>query len=124
MTNKIAAYCPEIMTLIREVAKRKDLLKDFRETDEHAQELEQLIKEAQEELKAYLETNDESKELLADIKTANTELKMAVKGAAVGSEFKVPMLMKYYAARAKDEAVEKTIKIGEAFAELGTIIGS
>lgn len=124
MTQNVATYCPEIMTLIRSIAYQKDLLKEFKETDEGAVEMVQEIKDQQEALKSYLEEQNDSKEILDKIKDLENDLKLAVKGAAQGSEYKPAVLKKFYMARSKEDAVDKTVDIGKTFEELKGIVGS
>lgn len=126
----LSEYSKEIGPLVRELAKKKELLKDFKESDETAVELAQKVKDAQEALKAYVETSDRGKELLAEIKEKDTELKEAVKAAARATKdtdrpFKVGELKPYFVARNKGDekkSVTKVIDKGDTFEELEVII--
>lgn len=122
MTQKIKAYCPEIMTIIRNIHEQNELLKDFKEKDQLAQEFIKEIKEQQENLKSHLEETAESKTILDKLEALNTDLKLAVKGAAQGSQFKPAELKGYFVARAKESGVEKVVTKAETFQELESVL--
>jgi gas vesicle protein len=127
--HTLVEYTREILPLYRELFKRQDLLKNFKETDEKAQELTEIIKEAQANLKNYLEENGESKEMMSNIKNISRDIKEAVKAAnsvlneGNGDEVKAVELAGYFKARAKAE-VEKSILKGVLFKDLDDVIGS
>lgn len=111
----LVEYSKEIAPRVRAVIKKKELLKDFKESDEHAIELAQTIKDAQALLKAYLEENDDSKEILEAIKEQTKELKLAIKAAAKVTEHKPAELKAFFTARAKEDGVKKVIVKGDKF---------
>jgi len=134
MTTKSALreYSAEIGPLIRNIETKKQIIKDFKETDEKAVELVANVKAAQDELKAYVE--EQNKDVLEELKSLNTELKEAIKGAARSTKdtarpFKAGELKPYFVARnkpvemGKQKPVEKVIVKGDTFEELETIVG-
>lgn len=126
----LTEYSKEIGPLVRAVAKKKELLKDFKESDETAVALAETVKIAQEALKAYVEASDDGKTILAEIKEAETELKTALKGAAYSTKntptpYKAGELKPYFVARNKEkkaQAVEKVIKKGDTFEALEKVL--
>lgn len=128
----LVEYSREIGPLIRNIETKKQIIKDFKETDEKAVELVANVKAAQDELKAYVEA--ENKDVLDELKSLNTELKEAIKGAARSTKdtprpFKAGELKPYFVARnkpvemGKQKPVEKVIVKGDTFEELETIVG-
>ncbi len=121
MTDKaqvtFVEYSREIAPLVRDLLKKKEIFKDFKDSDAKALELKQNIKDAQELLKKYLAENDEAKDLVGDVKDVAKEVKLAVKGAARGTEYKPADLTGFFVARAK-ASVKKTITKGGLFVEL------
>ncbi len=111
-------YSKEIMPLIRNILKKKELQADFKDSDEGYLEHVGYVKEAQETAKSYLETNDDYKELDEEVKAFTKELKLAVKAAAENTEYKPKDLLAYFVARNKDDAVQKAIIKGGLFATL------
>lgn len=116
-------YSREIGPKIRELLKKKEILKEYKEENETVEELVANIKEAQDELKKFLETNDDFKEIYEEIKDLENDIKQAIKGAerATDKKFPAALLKTYFVARAK-ENVDKTVEKGEAFAELTSIL--
>lgn len=134
MTQAVALveYNREIVPRIKELDKKKQIIKDFKETDETAQNLIADVKSAQEKLKAYVE--EQNKDILDEIKSLEGELKEAIKGAARSTKdtkrpFKAGELKPYFVARSKPvekgkpKPVEKVIVKGGTFTELETIVG-
>lgn len=134
MTQAVALveYSREIGPLIRKIETKKQIIKDFKETDEKAIELVQAGKEANAALKAYVE--EQNKDVLDELKSLNTELKEAIKGAARSTKdtprpFKAGELKPYFVARnkpveqGKQKPVEKVIVKGDTFEELEVIVG-
>jgi cell division septum initiation protein DivIVA len=126
-------YSREIGPLVRQIDTKKQIIKDFKETDETAQNLAQYVKDAQEALKAHVEK--ENDDILKEIKELETELKEAVKAAARSTkgtdrEFTSGELTPYFKARNKPvemgkvKPVKKVIDKGETFEELEDKIGS
>jgi hypothetical protein len=126
-------YSREIGPRIRDIEKKKQIIKDFKETDEHAQELKQEISNLQEQLKAYVE--EQNKDVIDEIKTMESELKSAIKGAARSTKdsprpYKAGELKPYFVARnkpvpqGKPTPVKKVIVKGDTFEELEAELGS
>ena len=114
--NTLVEYTKEIMPLFTQLQYQKNLLKDFKESDEKAVKLAAAIKEAQEELKAYLENNDDSKAVLDKIKEIDIDIKEAVKAAVkYAGDVKPAELKAYYIARSKEDGVVKVVKKGNVF---------
>lgn len=120
--NTLVAYSQEISPIIREIAKKKELLKDIAGSDEGAQELAQEAADVQEAYKSYLETIDGYSEVATELKELEKDLKEAISGAAKASDFKAAELKAFYLARNKEQAVKKTIDKGVLFEELNTIL--
>lgn len=111
-------YSREISPRIREINKKKELLKDFKESDETALELAEAIKEAQATLKKYLAEEDRPKELQDEIKAQALELKLAIKAASRVSKHKPAELKAFFTARVKEDGVKKVIVKGDKFEAL------
>lgn len=124
ISKALLAYSQEIAPLVRLVAKKKDLLKDFKESDQGAIDLAEIVTAAQEALKAYIESTDDGKEIMQDIKDAENELKQAIKGAAKATEQKPADLKAFFVARSKDQAVKKVIDKGDKFETLNKALGA
>lgn len=117
MNNTLIEYSREIQPMIRDVLYQKELLADFKASDQKAQDLAAYVAEAQGDLKNYLESNDQSKEILDQIKAIENDVKTAVKGAARGTNYKPAELKAFLMARVKDN-VDKSIIKGGLFSEL------
>jgi hypothetical protein len=117
MNNTLIEYSREIQPMIRDVLYQKELLADFKASDEKAQTLAESVAEAQAELKKYLESNDQSKDILDGIKAVENDIKVAIKGASRGTNYKPAELKQFLIARVK-ASVEKTVSKGELFSEL------
>jgi len=139
MTNEaqveqaLIEYSREIGPKIRNIEKKKELLKDFKKTDEKAVELAQNVADAQAVLKKYIEDSETS--LIAEIKSMNAELTTAIKGAARATKdsprpYKAGELKAYFQARNKTyeqgkvPPVKKVIVKGSTFDELEKKIGT
>ncbi len=118
----LLAYSQEIAPKIRELLKKKELLKDFKDSDETALELADAVKSAQAALKDYIEKSDDGKEIIDEIHAIEKEVKEAIKGAAKASTFKPAQLKAFLLARAKEDAVKKVIDKGSIFTELTLIL--
>jgi hypothetical protein len=125
-TLALSEYSREIGPLVRTIATKKELLKDFKESDEEAIALSGIVKTAQANLKAYVESSDRGKELLTELKEVETDLKLALKAAARATKdtpkpYKTGELRPYFVARNKaQKAVTKVIKKGDTFVALET----
>ena len=117
----LTEYSREIVPMIKDLLYKKDLQKDFRESDDTAIDLAEAVKMAQTQLKEYLEKDDTYKELDEQVKERTREIKEALKGAARVCEFKPAELQAFFQARVK-EAVKKTVDKGQVFAELNNLL--
>lgn len=116
-------YSREIGPLIRELIKKKEILKEFTSENEEAEEKREVIKEAQEELKKFLKEHPDYADLYEAIAGLENDIKQAIKGAerAVDKKYPAALLKTYFTARAK-ESTEKTIEKGTQFTELTNIL--
>ncbi len=114
----LLAYSKEIAPKIQAVLYQKELLKDFKESDETALGFAEDVGAAQDALKAYIEGNDDAKAILTQIKELETDLKQAIRAAARGTDYKAAVLKAFFTARQKEDAVKKTITKGDLFDEL------
>lgn len=129
----LVEYNREIGPMIRTIEKKKQIIKDFKETDEKAVAMIENVKVSQAELKAYVEA--ENADVIKEIKELETELKEAVKAAARSTKdtaqpFTAGDLKPYFSARAKPvdmgkpKPVKKVIDKGETFVKLETLVGT
>lgn len=119
MNNKtIVAYAQEISPRIREIEKKKELLKDFIDSDEEAQQNIEYVTEAKNCLKDYLQTHERFIELTDQIKELEKENKEALKAIAGVSNFKPTQWKGFLKARNKDKGVVKVIDKGVLFADM------
>lgn len=132
-TNQaLVEYSREIGPRVREIETKKQIIKDFKETDETAIALAEAVKVAQEALKAHVEK--ENFDILDEIKQLDKELKEAIKGAARATKdtdrpFTAGELKPYFVARnktveqGKEKPVDKVINKGDTFETLEQKIG-
>jgi Mg2+ and Co2+ transporter CorA len=113
-TNLIE-YSREVMPLVRALQKKKELIKDCKDSDENVTTLQENVKCLQKKLDEILADNDDYNQLVSEMKEVSVELKQAIKSASRASGFKAQELKEYFFARAKQEAVEKTVKKAERF---------
>ena len=123
MTNKIAAYNKELQPILKQIAHKQELLKDYKDSNEAIAELLEEIKGIQEQIKTILEDDVDAKALIEDIKQLTADFKEGVKAAAKGSDYKPADLAKYLKVRAKEKTKE-VIKAGEVFEALDNLIES
>jgi hypothetical protein len=114
-SKALLAYSREIGPMIRDLLYQKELLKDFKESNEKAIELSENLSNSQADLKLFLDSNEGSQEIIRRIKELEEDLKLAVKAASKVCDFKPAELKAYFTARAKEDAVEKVIDKGEKF---------
>lgn len=114
-------YSREIVPMLKDLLKQKELLKDFKESDDTALDLAAAIKDAQDELKAYIEKDEDAKLFIDRIKEIENDIKEAVKGAAKVCDFKEAELKAFFLAHVK-ETVDKTVDKGTAFAALEELL--
>lgn len=117
MTNKLAAYAKELSPTIRKVLELKELLKEFKSSDDGALELQETIKEAQEELKDYLSKHEDSGATITEIKELEKDLKEGFAAAVKDSDYKPADFKAYLIARANDK-VEVVVAKGVTFGSL------
>ncbi len=126
-------YSREIGPRVREIEKKKQIIKDFKTTDEKALELAEAVAAAQAELKAHVEK--ENDDIIKEIKALEAELNEAIKGAARSTKdsprpYKAGELKAYFQARNKTyeqgkvPPVKKVIVKGSTFDELEKKIGT
>ena len=129
----LVEYSREIGPLVRQIETKKQIIKDFKETDELSVELAQEIKGIQANLKAHVET--ENADILKELKELEAELKQACQAAARSTKdtdrpFTVGELKPYFVARnkpvemGKPTPVKKVITKGDTFEELEVKIGN
>jgi hypothetical protein len=114
-------YSREIVPMLKELIRQKDLLKDFKESDDVACELAVEVKEAKDKLDSYIENDEIAKSFIERIKEIELDIKVAVKGAARVCDFKPVELKAFFLARVK-ETVDKTVDKGIAFATLEELL--
>jgi Mg2+ and Co2+ transporter CorA len=116
-------YSKEISPRIRTIQAKKDVIKDFIESDDKAQELKAAVKESQEALKAYVESDDYMKEIQEEIDALTKELKQALKAASSASDFKPAELKAFFVARNKEDGVKKVVDKAEVFEAITETLG-
>ena len=125
-------YSREIGPRVRDIINKKQILADFKTTDQTALELSEKVKEVQADLKAYVEK--EQAELRDEIKQLEKELKEAYQACARATKdtdrpYTVAELKAYFTARNKPfemgttPPVKKVIEKGETFEELEEKLG-
>lgn len=128
----LVEYSREIGPRVRAIEAKKQVIKDFKTTDETALALAENVATAQAALKAHVEK--ENDDIIKEIKELETELKEAIKGAARSTkgtdrEFKAGELKPYFVARNKPveqgkmKPVVKVITKGDTFELLEKKIG-
>lgn len=120
-TNLIE-YSREIMPRVRIIEAKKQELKEYKDSNEHVAELQQAVKQAQQDLATFLEKEDTVVAMSEELKALDKELKEALKSASRASGYKAGKLKTFFKARAKEKAVEKAVEKGELFIELTTKI--
>lgn len=118
MTTQIKTAATELKSLVSQIAKKDELLKDFRESDEKAQKLANLVKEAQEELKAYLASDLDYFTITNEKNELIKELKAGAKNAVKGTGFKAPQFVAFLKAKEKEAGIEKVVEKGSLFSSL------
>ncbi len=115
----LTGYSKEIMPMFEAISKKANILKDFRDTDEKAMELADMIKQAQDNLKKYLEEDEHYQEITAEKKELEKELKLAIKALVTKiPEYKPAVLKKFFKSRLKEDAVKEVIDTGDIFSAL------
>ncbi len=116
-TATFLQYNQELAPKVREILLKKDILKEWKTTDEECLAFAEELEEVNARYKAYVEKAEA--DLLREIKDLETDLKEGLKGMAKVSngEYKPAELKAFLVARAK-ETVEKVKDKGELFADL------
>lgn len=120
--TKFIEYSKELAPTIRKVIELKDLLKEFKETNEQYIEHQGYVKEAGGVLKGILEDNTESAAILEEISELTKDLKEGFAAAAKGTEFSPAEVGAYLQARAKEDGVSKVVTKGNVFTELDEML--
>jgi len=115
-------YSREIVPMIKELLKRKELYADFIASNDTAIDLTVAIKEAQGQLKDYLSKDEYAVELSNKLADGVNDVKQAIAGAAKVCDYKPAELLAYFSARVKD-SVSKVVDKGEVFSELERLLG-
>jgi DNA repair ATPase RecN len=109
----------EIKNIAEALKRKQDLIKDYKDQNEKANEIKAQIKELQEELKALFAVDEEIASLQDDVKHLSRELKQAAKAIAKDKSFKPAIVVDYAKKSVKGEVEVEKVKIkGNAFAFL------
>jgi len=118
----LVEYSRNIAPIIRDLNHQKELLADFKASDEEYLELAAEVKALQDAMKSYLEKTEGSAEILEKIKDLSNDLKEAVSAAAKGTDYKPAELKAFFQSRAKEDGVIKVVTKGELFDELDNLL--
>lgn len=121
-TVTLVEYSRNIAPIIRDLNHQKELLADFKASDEKYLELAAEVKALQDAMKEYLEKSDDGSEILEKIKDLSNDLKQAVKAAARGTDYKPAELKAFFQSRAKEDGVIKVVEKGSLFDELDNLL--
>lgn len=113
--TKIALYAQEVLPKFRELAEKKEALKEWAKEDATILEFKAQIKEMNENIKAHIE--DVESTLVREIKALTTDISEACKAAAQGTQYEAKELKAYFQSRAADK-VEEVIEKADLFKEL------
>ena len=111
----LSEYAKEVLPKYRELATKKQILKEWAADDQTIAEFKEQIKEMNENIKSHIE--DKESQLVREIKDLNTDISLACKAAAKGSEYELKDLKAYFKMRA-EERVEEVVQKGMTFAKL------
>lgn len=117
--TKIAVYAQEVLPKFRELAAKKEALKEWAKEDATILEFKAQIKEMNENIKAHIE--DVESTLVREIKALNTDISEACKAAAQGTAYEAKELKAYFQSRAADkvqDVLEKAVLFTELSEEL------
>lgn len=123
MRTKLQEYQSEVLPMMRALDYQKELIADFKASDEKAVAMAEAVKQAQRELKDYLETEEYSVELHTKKKELENDIKQAITAAAAGEKYKPAELKTYWAAKVK-ETVDISIGRGVMFKDLEEALGA
>lgn len=117
--TKIAVYAQEVLPKFRELAAKKDALKEWAKEDATILEFKAQIKEMNENIKAHIE--DVESTLVREIKALTTDIGLACKSCAQGTQYEAKELKAYFQSRAADkvqDVLEKAVLFTELSEEL------
>lgn len=114
--TKIAVYAQEVLPKFRELAAKKEALKEWAKEDATILEFKAQIKEMNENIKAHIE--DVESTLVREIKALTTDISEACKAAAQGSAYEAKEIKSYLQSRAADK-VQDVLEKAVLFTELG-----
>ena len=113
--TKIAAYAQEVLPKFRELAAKKEALKEWAKEDATILEFKAQIKEMNESIKAHIE--DVESNLVREIKALTTDIGLACKSCAQGTQYEAKDIKAYFQSRAADK-VGDVFEKAELFKEL------
>jgi len=116
--TQIKESATELKSIVSQIAKKKELLKDYKENNEKVQKLQDLIKETQEEIKVILAADLDYFEVENEMKELVKELKQGAKNACKNTGVKPADLIAFMNAQLKDEGVVKVVEKGQIFSSL------
>lgn len=111
----LSEYAKELLPKFRQLATKKQILKEWANDDQDIADWKAQIKEHQEAIKAHIE--DRESQLTREIKDLSTDIGLACKAAAKGSDYELKDLKAYFKMRS-EERVEEVVQKGKVFAAL------
>lgn len=111
----LSEYARELLPKFRQLATKKEILKEWAADDQQVSKFKEEIKAIQEQMKAYIE--DTESQLVREIKDLTTDIGLGCKAAAKGSEYELKDLKAYFKMRS-EERVEEVVQKGMTFAKL------
>ena len=117
--TKIAVYAQEVLPKFRELAAKKEALKEWAKEDATILEFKAQIKEMNENIKAHIE--DVESTLVREIKALNTDISEACKACAQGTQYEAKEIKAYFQSRAAakvQDVLEKAVLFTELSEEL------
>ena len=125
MTNKLKQYNGEIQELFRASAQKKELIDDFKKTDQKYLDAMVKVKEAQDAAKEILEQFENAGEWISEKKALDKSIKEAIIAATEGSEWEDKEKRKIYTEYCKKRSAQKVGEVitkGVEFTALDNII--
>ena len=114
--TKIAVYAQEVLPKFRELAAKKEALKEWAKEDATILEFKAQIKEMNENIKAHIE--DVESTLVREIKALTTDIGLACKACAQGTPYEAKEIKAYFQSRAADK-VQDVLEKAVLYTELG-----
>lgn len=111
----LSEYAKELLPKFRQLATKKEILKEWAADDQQVAKFKEEIKGIQEQMKAYIE--DTESQLVREIKDLATDIGLGCKAAAKGSEYVLKDLKAYFKMRS-EERVEEVVQKGKVFEAL------